>query len=193
MRGVQKHDKNIGEINRTLVLFRTLTRPPTTGVTDGGHRFFFLPAPWRGARGLAVVDAVFYLTGRRQDRRRPASPALPPLSLGKFASGVLRCSSAGNIAGVHIEHRHCVPALDSDGIRGVASNLRLCAARGLRPSVISTYVLQDRVNIWMVACEFVVHRYGWAQASWAVDTRPSNTCFQKSSPVLFHTKLDILP
>jgi hypothetical protein len=35
MRGVQKHDlKNIKKINLTLVLFRTLTHPPTTGVTD---------------------------------------------------------------------------------------------------------------------------------------------------------------
>jgi hypothetical protein len=35
MRGVQKHDKkNIEKINPTLVLFRTLTHPPTTGVTD---------------------------------------------------------------------------------------------------------------------------------------------------------------
>jgi hypothetical protein len=149
---------------------------------------------WRSWACRCRCRRRLLLTGRRQDRRRPAfPPPPPPLSLGKFASGVLRCSSAGNIAGVHIEHRHCVPALDSDGIRGVASNLRLCAARGLRSSVISTYVLQDRVNIWMVACEFVVHRYGWAQASWAVDSRPSNTCFQKSSPVLFHTKLDILP
>jgi hypothetical protein len=40
MRGVQKHDqKNIEKINLTLVLFRTLTHPPTTGVPD----FFF----WR--------------------------------------------------------------------------------------------------------------------------------------------------
>jgi hypothetical protein len=38
MRGVQKHDKkNIEKINLTLVLFRTLTHPPTTGVPD----FFF--------------------------------------------------------------------------------------------------------------------------------------------------------
>jgi hypothetical protein len=36
--GVQKHDKkNIKKINLTLVLFRTLTHPPTTGVPD----FFF--------------------------------------------------------------------------------------------------------------------------------------------------------
>jgi hypothetical protein len=42
MRGVQKHDKkNIERINLTLVLFRTLTHPPNTGVPD----FFFLPAP----------------------------------------------------------------------------------------------------------------------------------------------------
>jgi hypothetical protein len=37
-RGVQKHDKiNIETNNLTLVLFRTLTHPPTTGVPD----FFF--------------------------------------------------------------------------------------------------------------------------------------------------------
>jgi hypothetical protein len=41
MRGVQKHDKtNIEKINLALVLFRTLTHPPTTGVPD-----FFLAAP----------------------------------------------------------------------------------------------------------------------------------------------------
>jgi hypothetical protein len=35
VRGVQKHDqKNIGKINLTPSLFRTLTHPPTTGVTD---------------------------------------------------------------------------------------------------------------------------------------------------------------
>jgi hypothetical protein len=35
MRGVQKHDKkNIEKINLTLVLFRTLTHPPTTGVPE---------------------------------------------------------------------------------------------------------------------------------------------------------------
>ena len=40
MRGVQKHDKkNIEKINLTPVLFRTLTHPPTTGVTD----FFWRP------------------------------------------------------------------------------------------------------------------------------------------------------
>jgi hypothetical protein len=37
--------RNIGEKNLTLVLFRTLTHPPTTGVTG----FFFLPAPWYGS------------------------------------------------------------------------------------------------------------------------------------------------
>jgi hypothetical protein len=42
MRGVQKHDKiNIETKNLTLVLFRTLTHPPTTGVTV----VFFLAAP----------------------------------------------------------------------------------------------------------------------------------------------------
>jgi hypothetical protein len=35
--------KNIGKKNLTLVLFRTLTHPPTTGVTD----FFLLAAPWK--------------------------------------------------------------------------------------------------------------------------------------------------
>jgi hypothetical protein len=41
IRGVQKHDKKIPKKNNlTLVLFRTLTHPPTTGVTD-----FFLAAP----------------------------------------------------------------------------------------------------------------------------------------------------
>jgi hypothetical protein len=41
VRGVQKHDlKNIEKTNLTLVLFRTLTHPPTTGVTG-----FCLPAP----------------------------------------------------------------------------------------------------------------------------------------------------
>jgi hypothetical protein len=41
MRGVQKHDKkNIEKINLTLVLFRTLTHPPPSGVPD-----FFLAAP----------------------------------------------------------------------------------------------------------------------------------------------------
>jgi hypothetical protein len=62
MRGVQKHDKtNIEKINLTLVLFRTLTHPPTTGVTD----FFFagllhLPEPrWpRWRRGLGVPWAL---------------------------------------------------------------------------------------------------------------------------------------
>jgi hypothetical protein len=34
MRGVQKHDKKYQKINLTLVLFRTLTHPPTTGVPD---------------------------------------------------------------------------------------------------------------------------------------------------------------
>jgi hypothetical protein len=37
MRGVQKHDKKYRKKNLTLVRFRTLTHPPTTGVTD----FFF--------------------------------------------------------------------------------------------------------------------------------------------------------
>jgi hypothetical protein len=42
MGGVQKHDKKISKkINLTLVLFRTLTHPPTTGVTG----FVFGPAP----------------------------------------------------------------------------------------------------------------------------------------------------
>jgi hypothetical protein len=42
MRGVQKHDKkNIEKINLTLVFFRTLTHPPTTGVTD----IFFFGGP----------------------------------------------------------------------------------------------------------------------------------------------------
>jgi hypothetical protein len=43
-RGVQKYEKNIGyrkKINLALVLFRTLTHPPTTGVTD----FFFIGGP----------------------------------------------------------------------------------------------------------------------------------------------------
>jgi hypothetical protein len=41
MRGVKKHDKkHIEKTNLTLVLFRTLTHPPTTGATD-----FFFPAP----------------------------------------------------------------------------------------------------------------------------------------------------
>jgi hypothetical protein len=34
VRGVQKHDKKISKKNLTLVLFRALTHPPTTGVTD---------------------------------------------------------------------------------------------------------------------------------------------------------------
>ena len=49
MRGVQKNDKkNIEEINLTLVLFRTLTHPPTTGVND----FFFIGGPldWTGGQ-----------------------------------------------------------------------------------------------------------------------------------------------
>jgi hypothetical protein len=34
VRGVQKHDKNkYGKTNLTLSFFRTLTHPPTTGVT----------------------------------------------------------------------------------------------------------------------------------------------------------------
>jgi hypothetical protein len=41
MRGVQKHDKTISKKNLTLVLFRTLTHPPTTGVPD----FFFFAGP----------------------------------------------------------------------------------------------------------------------------------------------------
>jgi hypothetical protein len=42
MRGVQKHDKkNIEKENLTLVIFRTLTHPPTTGVPD----FFFFAGP----------------------------------------------------------------------------------------------------------------------------------------------------
>jgi hypothetical protein len=41
MRGVQKHDEKISQKNPTLVLFRTLTHPPTTGVTD----FFFFAGP----------------------------------------------------------------------------------------------------------------------------------------------------
>ena len=44
VRGVQKHDKKISKkINLTLVLFRTLTHPPTTGVTDF---LFVFAAPW---------------------------------------------------------------------------------------------------------------------------------------------------
>ena len=51
MRGVQKHDKkNIKKINLTLVLFRTLTHPPTTGVTD----LFF----WRPLAGRAVTSTT---------------------------------------------------------------------------------------------------------------------------------------
>jgi hypothetical protein len=51
MRGVQKHDKkNIEKINPTIVPFRTLTHPPTTGVPD----FFFCrplaPPPTPAAR-----------------------------------------------------------------------------------------------------------------------------------------------
>ena len=55
MRGVQKHDKkNIEKINLTLVLFRTLTHLPTTGVTD----FFFFggPGPLKAAH-YAVFPA----------------------------------------------------------------------------------------------------------------------------------------
>jgi hypothetical protein len=40
--------KHIEKINLTLVLFRTLTHPPTTGVTD----FFFLAAPCRKNRTI---------------------------------------------------------------------------------------------------------------------------------------------
>jgi hypothetical protein len=52
MRGVQKHDKKISEKNLALVLFRTLTHPPTTGVPG----FFFCrplaqnPAGQRGGQ-----------------------------------------------------------------------------------------------------------------------------------------------
>jgi hypothetical protein len=53
MRGVQKHDKkNIEKIFLTLVLFRTLTHPPTTGVTD-----FFLPAPCTQHGGGALSSS----------------------------------------------------------------------------------------------------------------------------------------
>jgi hypothetical protein len=57
MRGVQKHDKkNVKKINPTPVLFRTLTHPPTTGVTDFG--FSFLPAPWHvGPSACAYATA----------------------------------------------------------------------------------------------------------------------------------------
>jgi hypothetical protein len=34
VRGVQKHDKKNLQKNLTLVLFRPLTHPPTTGVTE---------------------------------------------------------------------------------------------------------------------------------------------------------------
>jgi hypothetical protein len=45
MRGVPRHDKiNIEKINLTLVRFRTLTHPPTTGVAD----FFFWGGPLGG-------------------------------------------------------------------------------------------------------------------------------------------------
>jgi hypothetical protein len=47
MRGAKKHDlKNVEKINLTLVLFRTLTHQPITGVTDfvfgGPFLFCFL-------------------------------------------------------------------------------------------------------------------------------------------------------
>jgi hypothetical protein len=63
MRGVQKHDKkNIEKMNLTLVLFRTLTHPPTTGVTD----FFFSgPLP-------------------HQSRMSPVSSSSPPAPLPPF-------------------------------------------------------------------------------------------------------------
>jgi hypothetical protein len=49
VRGVQKHDKKYRKkINPTLDLFRTLTHPPTTGVTD----FFLIGGPLRA--GWAV-------------------------------------------------------------------------------------------------------------------------------------------
>jgi hypothetical protein len=51
MRGVQKHEKKNLKRNLTLVLFRTLTHPPTTGVTD-----FFLPAPCTSEQRFASVE-----------------------------------------------------------------------------------------------------------------------------------------
>jgi hypothetical protein len=47
VRGVKKHGKKYRNfLNLTLVLFRTLTHPPTTGVTD----FFFIGGPLAGSR-----------------------------------------------------------------------------------------------------------------------------------------------
>jgi hypothetical protein len=67
MRGVQKHDKKHRKINLTLVLFRTLTHPPTTGVTD----FFFGAGPLFFGPSVLVMsighrERVVHLRHRRE-------------------------------------------------------------------------------------------------------------------------------
>jgi hypothetical protein len=87
MRGVQNTIKNIEQINLTLVLFRTLTHPPTPGFTD-----FFLPAPCCQPRApdvppcvsvsphphqaVATIDLRLYIaTKTNPPERRAESPA----------------------------------------------------------------------------------------------------------------------
>jgi hypothetical protein len=83
MRGVKKHDKtNILKINLTLVIFRTLTHPPTTGVTD------FLFAGPLGKVGVPCIGMV-HLAARSRSRQNQGQE---PRGGGRFKKKVMEVS-----------------------------------------------------------------------------------------------------